>query len=574
MRARRSHAIMLGASLLVLLAACSSAPEQQGGVQVPAALRSALGATLTAIRGTLDVYSGTTVVASFGPVEADEDGVIRVSFADVPVGTYDFVVRISADAGAVTDMPLLVYREVNVVIGEGSANNRTSSGGTWELVTSASEAGDADGDGLDNLSEIVFGLDPASRFSLVFAGYELAPVIDVVGHDPRGLFVFQGGGVVMFLGSQAARPATLADLATTPPLPQQRTVTWSNMSGPCAQKTVRGLQVVRAGAGLQATGGLVAVGDGGCVLSGRLPEAYADLATQGFALSPRATDDTASTGFSGDWAQIAIGGFSELDERYVMLLDSAGQARLERWPAALWDYNQTSLTLGGTNIHAASGASFASTLEGCGMAMPLAVQGEKLFLGTGTAYLGASGEQLLALASWADQVDGVDTCHVLAARHGAGGAELVGASCALEQVTADGTLGASCNLSLDGSPDTPGPYALPSGMGQLTAMAIGRSPMFPEMGPQGPKDVLFVADDLGRVWAAPSAVEGTADWTLVGTAPDGRPVRRLIAARMGHADVRSSDTPEQHQAAEEAFLAAGWLDTLVVATDRNVYRMP
>lgn len=581
MNARGASHSTVGAVLVAILGvACASESQSQtAGVMLPPGIRRALLGSLDSIQGTLDIMSGTQKVESFGPVTADAGGTLVLPFSNIPVGTYEFVVRVTGSKGSFADMPLAVYREPGIVISESQANNLVAASaagsgqGQWELFTAGTADDDADDDGVSDLTELLFGTDPTSRFTVLTEATHPAQLFGVTGLDTRAVFIARGE-FVAHPGSLAVRRATASDLVTPPPVRVERTGAWSNGAGTACEagRLVRALQYVPNPDDPTVVGGLIGVGDGGCVVMGKLPNALAKLATQGVGFMPHETVDPAATGFSGQWRGVAYGGFGDSTGRYTMLLDSNGQARLESWPSTTWDA-VSQVTLTASSVRAASGASWVGTFDRCGV-MPYAVRGHELLFGSGTSTLTAPGSTIEALAHWR----GTDErCHVLAAIDGGGGPQIVGASCALATVMPP-SFGANCTLELDGSgaTDTPGPFVLLTGMEAVTALEVGPSPLFPAVVGGRAQDALFAGDAAGQLWVAPHATANDADWQLVGLVPDGKAIRqlRVVTTERLDLDPDAPLSPDEMREQEELFRAQGWMPTLLVVTDEHVYRMP
>jgi len=200
---------------VLALAACDAPPPRAVAIPLVPALRQALLAERIKPADTTAVLSIRALDAEQRAVEppvfvsepvtlVDLDKGFAVAFAGVPPGDYELSVTIATLFGGTTPSPLLTYRLNNVHLVAGEAGIQGQ--GSWSL-TSAAAGGDADGDGISNFGEVMAGLDPAQRWSLVAAPPKGEQVVGVAGGDMRALFMVTGSKVLA-LGLQHATDLT------------------------------------------------------------------------------------------------------------------------------------------------------------------------------------------------------------------------------------------------------------------------------------------------------------------------------------------------------------------------------
>lgn len=181
--------ILLGCGLVMLMA-CRTEPENIGmKLELPKSLTQAQWwSTLIEIRGQLVVMKGDKIIKQFKAQAILDPGVgIVLKYSGIKPGTYRFVVHITADSSTVTDVGLLDYVQDNVVLVKGSTNAIQPSG-NWQAPADAASQ-DADQDGLSNLVELVYGLNPGSKWSTIAEPLNGESFIGLIGADTRAMLV-------------------------------------------------------------------------------------------------------------------------------------------------------------------------------------------------------------------------------------------------------------------------------------------------------------------------------------------------------------------------------------------------
>lgn len=527
---------------LVLLASC--APESQTVVTLPAVVTRAALTGLTNVTGRLTIEQGGRVVGTWGPTVAQGD-VVELHFDAVPPGTYLFRVLLSGDFQSATDVALLEYEQPNVIIQAGGGNTIAATGGAWRIATDRGVRLDRDGDGVDDVTEVLRGLDPGTAMTRVREPADSESFLALSGTDLRALFALTASGIY-HLGDQRRTTVVDADLTSLtallpPPNPVRVDLNPNGCGATFTDFAVVGGRIV---AGAQ--DGCIFMDDFAAALDSIVERTWLvehSLLLQGHASVLQETPALpAPPVVSTPWQSIALSTSNNLpwslglvfaDGQAGFCTEAATQATSQTWEVRQ-DYNG----LDQTDWQLVDG------LADCGIETPVIIGGGKFFSGSGFSGLVPPGTSFADLAHWRDG----GRCRLLLAYADPtnnGVASVFGVSC-------DATNPAACT-----DHQSAGVVLGPSGNIIPSAAVVGRSAAF-EAGTGSSALALFVGDEDGNLHA--SLIEGglpNSAWTLVASTPDGEPIRALAAL-------------PAHDTADET----GPIHTVFVLTPSHVYRVP
>jgi hypothetical protein len=217
---------MRRALLCLLAVSCGVAADSPARLAVPELLRELSLTYVGNLTATLSIEGATGVVYAGAPVDVGTGASdFELTFEGVPPGTYTFRVAMRGDVGSLTGALLLEFRQDNLPVSAGANNPLvgSSSVGEWTIPDA-----DDDGDGMRNLDEAVYGLDPGSRLSRLFQWN--SDIIDFDGWTGNGLVALAGDTLFQML-PQGVEPVTLE---ATLPNPVGGTAAFSDVCDPCA----------------------------------------------------------------------------------------------------------------------------------------------------------------------------------------------------------------------------------------------------------------------------------------------------------------------------------------------------